>query len=379
MIMKDTEKELTPGGPRNPPTAMRDGALAGHPSSTSGDRHSSTVGNLAVKMEIATGSRKCEVGKSGAAEEEVLFLGHKTPSGKDTRPFSFTFKPPGPSRQPAKLKRRIVKPLRPLSSASSEEEIPISRKKTPSSLDIRMDPDRILMKAMEDITIVEEDRKRSVNLKGAISGNMKRHLASAAEAIALAREKRRARVEDSADSTIAGLKFELQQMEARQKALEKRNQLLEKEVEKLRKEDFLKKKSGSCRRDALPQRGQEEAVPRCRITEEVKIPREIAVTRRQEMMPMPPSNNETRIDSLAASVATLATAISQIQRQIESLVKPRDSSAKLAAAPPSSTFARTQDELSFTKVLSKKEKRKEKAEVRRNLEVVTGQDAHEET
>ncbi|KAI4479674.1 hypothetical protein M0802_014359 [Mischocyttarus mexicanus] len=227
-----------------------------------------------------------------------------------------------------------------------------------------MDPDRILMKAIEDISIVEEDRRRSGNLKGSISGNMKRHLASAAEAITLAREKRRARVEDSADSAIAGLRFELQQMEARQKALEQRNKLLEKEIEKLRKEDFFKKK-----------RGQEKAAPRCRITEEVRIPKEKAVTKRMEKMPMPPSNIEARIDGLAANVATLATAISQMQRRMDSIVQPRDTGVKLAAVPPppppSSTLTGARDGVSFTKVLSKKEKRKERAEAK-NTEVVTG-------
>ncbi|KAI4474294.1 hypothetical protein M0802_015680 [Mischocyttarus mexicanus] len=364
IIMEDTEKELTPGGIRNPPTAMRDGALAGHPSSTSGDCHSSAVGNLAAKMETETGSEKYGAGTSGAAEEEVLFLGRKASTGKDMRPFSFTFQSSGKNHQTAELKRRTTKPLSPLTSDSSEEEIPINRRKAPSSsLDIRMDPDRILMKAMEDISIVEENRRRSGNLKGAISGSMKRHLASAAEAIKITRDKRKARVENSADSTIAGLRFELQQMEARQKILERKNQLLEKEVEKLRKEDSLKKK-----------RGQEEAAPRCRITEEVRIPKEMAVNRRIEKMPMPPSNIETKVEGLVASVATLAKAITQIQKKIDSVLKPRDDGVELAAVPPPprsfSTGAR--DGMSFTKVLSKREKRKERAEAKKKIEVVTG-------
>ncbi|KAI4480970.1 hypothetical protein M0802_014089 [Mischocyttarus mexicanus] len=92
---------------------------------------------------------------------------------------------------------------------------------------------------------------------------------------------------------------------------------------------------------------------------------------------MPPSNNEVGIDSLVASVATLATAISEIQRQVKSLVKPRDSCEKSVAAPSSSALAKRQN--SFTKVLSKKERRKEQAEVRRNLEVVTGHRTVEKT
>ncbi|KAI4475160.1 hypothetical protein M0802_015261 [Mischocyttarus mexicanus] len=364
--MEDTEKELTPGGTRNPPTAMRDGALAGHPSSTSGDRHSSAVGNLAAKMETETGSEKYGAGTSGAAKEEVLFLGCKASTGKDMRPFSFTFQSSGKNHQTAELKRRTTKPLSPLTSDSSEEEIPIKRRKAPSSsLDIRMDPDRILMKAMEDISIVEENRRRSGNLKGTISGSMKRHLASAAEAIKMARDKRKARVEDSADSTIAGLRFELQQMEARQKILERKNQLLEKEVEKLRKEDSLKKK-----------RGQEKAAPRCRITEEVRIPREMAVNRRIEKMPMPPSNIETKVEGLVASVATLTKAITQIQKRMDSVLKPRDDGVELAAVPPPppsfSTLTGARDGMSFTKVLSKREKRKERAEAKKKIEVVTG-------
>ncbi|KAI4487121.1 hypothetical protein M0802_012035 [Mischocyttarus mexicanus] len=183
-----------------------------------------------------------------------------------------------------------------------------------------MDPDRILMKAMKDITIVKEDRRRSANLKGEVSGSMKRHLASSAEAIALAREKRRVEFEDSADSTITALKFELQRTEERQKALEKRNRLLEREVEKLRKEgknDTSMKKSGSCYKNALPQRGQEKAASRCKITEDIRIPKESVVAKRQEKLSKPLSNNEARIDSLVASVATLATAIAEIQRQLK--------------------------------------------------------------
>ncbi|KAI4480971.1 hypothetical protein M0802_014090 [Mischocyttarus mexicanus] len=220
----------------------------------------------------ATGSKKCELGKTGAAEEEILFLGCKTLSGKDARPFGFVFESPGPSQQTSKLKRRIVKPLSPFLSASSEEDVRMNENIAPS-LDIRMDLDRILMKAMKDITIVEEDRRRSANLKEAVSGSMKRYLASAAEAIVLAREKRRVEFKDSADSTITALKFELQRMKERQKALEKRNRLLEREVEKLRKEgknDSSKKKRGSCYKDALPQRGQEEAASRCKITEDIQ-------------------------------------------------------------------------------------------------------------
>ncbi|KAI4474018.1 hypothetical protein M0802_015832 [Mischocyttarus mexicanus] len=282
------------------------------------------------------------------------------------RPFSFTFQSSGKNHQTAELKRRTTKPLSPLTSDSLEEEIPINRRKAPfSSLDIRMDPDRILMKAMEDISIVEENRRRSGNLKGTISGSMKRHLASAAEAIKMARDKRKARVKDSADSTIAGLRFELQQMEARQKILERKNQLLEKEVEKLRKEDSLKKK-----------RGQEEAAPRGRITEEVRIPREMAVNRRIEKMPMPPSNIETKVESLVASVATLAKAITQIQKRMDSVLKPRDDGVELAAVPPPppsfSTLTGARDGMSFTKVLSKREKRKERAEAKKKIEVVTG-------
>ncbi|KAI4474486.1 hypothetical protein M0802_015579 [Mischocyttarus mexicanus] len=150
---------------------------------------------------------------------------------------------------------------------------------------------------MEDITIVEEDRRGSANLKGAVSGNMKRHLASAAEAIALAREKRRVTVDDSADSTITALRYELQRMEERQKALEKKNRFLEREVEKLRKEDSSKKKSCSYK-DALTQRGQEEATSRFKITEDLKIPKESAVSRRLERLPMPPSNNEAGLTLL---------------------------------------------------------------------------------
>ncbi|KAI4472529.1 hypothetical protein M0802_016733 [Mischocyttarus mexicanus] len=280
------------------------------------------------------------------------------------RPFSFTFK--SSNHQTAELKRRTTKPLSPLTSDSSEEEIPMNRRKAPSSsLDIRMDSDRILMKAMEDISIIEENRKRCGNIKGAISGSMKRHLASAAEAIRMAREKRKVRVEDSADSTIAGLRFELQQMEARQKVLERKNQLLEKEVEKLRKEDFLKKK-----------RGQEEAAPRCRITEEVRIPKEMAVNRKIEKMPMPPSNIETKVEGLVASVATLAKAITQLQKRMDSVLKPRDDVVELAAVPPPppsfSTLAGARNGTSFTKVLSKREKRKERAEAKKQAEVVTG-------
>ncbi|KAI4473467.1 hypothetical protein M0802_016103, partial [Mischocyttarus mexicanus] len=229
-----------------------------------------------------------------------------------------------PSQQTSKLKRRIVKPLivSPFSSASSEKDVRMNENVAPS-LDIRMDPDRILMKAMKDITIVEEDKRRSANLKGEVSGSMKRHLASAAEAIALAREKRREEFEDSADSTITALKFELQRMEERQKALEKRNRLLEREVDKLRKEgknDSSKKKSGSCYKNALPQRAK-----------------------RLEKWLMPRSNNEARIDSLVASVATLATAIVEIQRQVKSLVKPRDSCEKSVATSPPSALAKRQD------------------------------------
>ncbi|KAI4488617.1 hypothetical protein M0802_011433 [Mischocyttarus mexicanus] len=155
--MADTEKEITKGGPRNPPTAMWDGALAGHSSSSSGDRHSSTVGNLAEKMENATGSKKCELGKVGAAEKEVTFLRCRTPSREDAQPFGFVFASSGPSQQSSGLKRKIAKPLSPLLSASSEEDVRIN-KSVVSSIDIRMDPDRILMKAMKDITIIEEDR-----------------------------------------------------------------------------------------------------------------------------------------------------------------------------------------------------------------------------
>ncbi|KAI4484971.1 hypothetical protein M0802_012905 [Mischocyttarus mexicanus] len=302
--MKDTEKEVIKGGPRNPPTAMRDSALAGHPSSTSVNRHSSTVGNLAVKMENATASKKCELGKIGAAEEEVLFLGCKTPPGKDARPFGFVFESPGPSQQTSKLKRRIVKPLivSPFSSASSEKDVRMNENVAPT-LDIRMDPDRILMKAMKDITIVEEDRRRSANLKG-------------------------------------------ERMETRQKALEKRNRLLEREVDKLRKEgknDSSKKKSGSCYKNALPQRGQEDAASRCKITEDIRIPKESVVAKRLEKLSKPPSNNEARIDSLVASVATLATAIAEIHRQVKSLVKPRDSYVILDKFP-------TWDRTAFSKI-----------------------------
>ncbi|KAI4475330.1 hypothetical protein M0802_015203 [Mischocyttarus mexicanus] len=233
-----------------------------------------------------------------------------------------------PSQQTSKLKKRIVKPLivSPFSSASSEKDVRINENVAPS-LDIRMDPDRIFMKAMKDITIVEEDRRRSANLKKEVSGSMKRHLASAAEAIALAREKSRVQFEDSGDSTIIALKFELQRMEERQKALEKRNRLLEREVDKLRKEgknDSSKKKSGNCYKNALPQRGQEDAASRCKITEDIRIPKESVVAKRLEKLSKPPSNNEARIDSLVASVATLATAIAEIQRQVKSLVKHRD-------------------------------------------------------
>ncbi|KAI4474906.1 hypothetical protein M0802_015385 [Mischocyttarus mexicanus] len=71
--MKDTEKWVVKGRPRNPPTAMRDSALAGHPSSTSADRHSSTVGNLAVKMENATASKKYVILEKFPAWDRTAF------------------------------------------------------------------------------------------------------------------------------------------------------------------------------------------------------------------------------------------------------------------------------------------------------------------
>ncbi|KAI4475810.1 hypothetical protein M0802_015020 [Mischocyttarus mexicanus] len=49
---------------------------------------------------------------------------------------------------------------------------------------------------------------------------------------------------------------------------------------------------------------------------------------------MPPSNNKFRIDSLVANVATLATAIAEIQSQVKSFLKPRDSCQKSVAVLP---------------------------------------------
>ncbi|KAI4475811.1 hypothetical protein M0802_015021 [Mischocyttarus mexicanus] len=167
--MADTKKKKTKGGPKNPPTAMWDGVLAGYSSSSSGDRHSSSVGNLTEKMENAKGSKKCELGKVVAAEEKVMFLGCRTFSGENARPFKFVYASPGPSQQVLRLKRETAKPLSPLSSALSEKEVWINKTR-------------------------------------------------AAKAIALAKEKRRVEFEDSADSTLAALRYELQQMEERQNA-----------------------------------------------------------------------------------------------------------------------------------------------------------------
>ncbi|KAI4490391.1 hypothetical protein M0802_010662 [Mischocyttarus mexicanus] len=215
-------KKETRGGLRNSPTAMWDGNLVGHPSSTSDGRHSSVVGDLSQKIEKAT-EKNLNVKKAGTKLSEG--------EGKARIVSDLLLSGFGRKR------RKVRQPIPPASSSGEEERAQtITTQSIMPLLYIRLDADRMLEKAYSDVTAVEGEKRKCGNLKKEVSRRMKCSLASAVTAITLVRERRQAPGSKSTEDTINVLRLDLRQMDSKQRKLEWRNCTLEKKVEKFKKE-----------------------------------------------------------------------------------------------------------------------------------------------
>ncbi|KAI4473111.1 hypothetical protein M0802_016306 [Mischocyttarus mexicanus] len=233
--MRSKSIEKTRGGGSHS-TAVQAGALAGPSSSSSYDCHVLQVGNLASGLEAATGRRK----NKDIRLEDILM----EPSCEDATPIreravgssrvvDGVDVSPALSEITVGIKRK--NPMR-LTSSSEEEREMGGRIDSEEEASEYMEMTRLLDRVIGHFELIEEARKTCGNLKGEVSGKMKKNTAKGKNALQLLRRKILKTGEGKEESReIQEMRQELHKMENRNRWLEESNKTQASEIRRLKK------------------------------------------------------------------------------------------------------------------------------------------------
>ncbi|KAI4474218.1 hypothetical protein M0802_015726 [Mischocyttarus mexicanus] len=288
--------------------AVQDGVLTGHSSSTTHDCQSATVGNLAVGMVEATGAEP-QVGDLTCGSVYSTGRGGGSSSGtgsrkrlpKSLRPDQmdsddtvFFTSDCGSSSEDLvnRRKRPRKKEYKKFDSDTEERGLQIIEDLRTCDLSASLDYGRLIDKIRKCLDTVESDRKKSSNLKGSVSGSMKRCLADASRSLQLLEEKHRSgRTDPSAEERADSLRSELLALEGKNAALQQEIVRLKaaarkNEEKKLVKDD--KVGSSACRDPGVV------AGEKCTIVSSVDLPRRLVRAREAEPLSLAQLNEGFR-------------------------------------------------------------------------------------